>query len=92
MATGIGRRRFLPTLGDAALGWPFAARAQHTGKISQIGLLYPGVAAMVVPRIEALREGLRAINYEDADRVVDGPWTPIFPARFVRSAPWSARY
>ena len=37
-------------------------------KAAQIGLLYPGVAAVVPTRIAALRDGLRAIGYADADR------------------------
>jgi putative ABC transport system substrate-binding protein len=66
------RRQFIAALGAAA-AWPLAARAQQngkeTGKLRQIGMLYPGVAAVTVTRIAALREGLRAVGYDDADRV-----------------------
>src|SRR5258708_2390972 len=69
MATGIGRRQFISTLGSAAVAWPLVARAQQASGVAQIGFLYPGVAAMAVPRIAALREGLQAVGYKDADQV-----------------------
>ena len=67
-AMHIRRRQFITALGAAAV-WPFAAPAQQSGKVQQIGLLYPGVTAVTVTRIAALREGLRAVGYDDADRV-----------------------
>ena len=35
------RRKFLTFLGSAAIGCPFAARAQQTGKVPTIGVLAP---------------------------------------------------
>jgi putative ABC transport system substrate-binding protein len=55
-------------LAGAAAGGPLAAQAQ-AGKVPQIGFLYPGVAAMTATRIAALREGLRAVGYREADQV-----------------------
>ena len=65
----IGRRRFISTLGGAAVAWPFASWAQQTGRLPTIGILYPGVTSVTVSRVAALREGLRAVGYADADRV-----------------------
>jgi putative ABC transport system substrate-binding protein len=62
------RREFIALFSGAA-SWPLAARAQPVGKVAQIGLLYPGIASVTASRIAALRDGLRAIRYGDADRV-----------------------
>jgi hypothetical protein len=44
------------------------AWTQPATKAAQIGLLYPGFEAVTVTRIAALRDGLRAVGYADADR------------------------
>src|SRR5215469_11820516 len=62
------RRQFLCALGAVA-GWSLAARAEQTARAVQVGFLYPGVTAVASTRIAALREGLHAIGYADADRV-----------------------
>jgi putative ABC transport system substrate-binding protein len=40
----IARRKLIIALGSAAVTWPFAARAQQTGKIFRVGLLSGGPA------------------------------------------------
>ena len=44
MASYIGRRKFLATLGSAA-AWPLETRAQQSGKLPTIGFLGSAAAA-----------------------------------------------
>jgi putative ABC transport system substrate-binding protein len=64
--SGIARRRLL-TLGGASLAMPSVAHGQSG--TPKIGFLYPGLTSMAELRLKALREGLHAIGYRDADRV-----------------------
>src|SRR5262249_38635816 len=59
MASHIGRRKFLATLGGAA-AWPLVARAQQAGKLPTIGFLGGSTASAqsewTAPFVQRLRE------------------------------------
>jgi putative tryptophan/tyrosine transport system substrate-binding protein len=69
MAGGIGRRKFLATLGGAAAAWPLAARAQQPA-IPAIGYLNNGSPESDVPRLTGLRQGLNQTGYIEGRNVV----------------------
>jgi len=59
----VKRRTFLSLLGNAAVAWPPAARAQQAGKVYRIGFLsYRGCGASLDPN-GAFRQGLREVGY-----------------------------
>src|SRR5262245_57584839 len=61
---GIGRREFITLLGCAA-AWPRAALAQQTKTFHRVGILWPGSPAANTFRLDALRNGLRELGYEE---------------------------
>jgi putative tryptophan/tyrosine transport system substrate-binding protein len=83
--SNMKRRQFLCVVGGVAGTWPLAVRAQETTRVPKVGFLYPGITAVASTRIAALREGLHAIDYADADRVeiltraADGDPTKLSP-------------
>ena len=58
------RRDFITLLGGGA-AWPLAARAQQAESTPRIGVLWPGDAPPASPRMESLRQGLRALGFID---------------------------
>jgi putative tryptophan/tyrosine transport system substrate-binding protein len=64
----VKRREFITLLGSAA-AWPLAARAQQAGGTARIGLLWPGDAPPVSPRMESFRQGLRALGFVDGQNI-----------------------
>ena len=48
---------------------PSSAQAQQFNKIAQIGLLSAGSSSAGSPRIEAFRQGLRELGYQEGNTV-----------------------
>ena len=72
MASHIGRRKFLATLGGAAATWPLAARAQQAGeRIRRIGILmpFPKSNAEVQARIRTFRQELARLGWSEGRNV-----------------------
>ena len=68
MASYIGRRKFLATLGGAAAAWPLVAKAQQPGKTPRIGYIRAGT-----PRNDPFREefvrGMRDLGYVEGRNI-----------------------
>jgi putative ABC transport system substrate-binding protein len=65
MASHIGRRKFLATLGGAAVAWPLAARAQQPDRMRRIGVLVNLSENDVEAQrlVKAFREGLAQLGW-----------------------------
>src|SRR5262245_9054440 len=84
MASYSGRRKFLATLGGAAVAWPLAARAQQPERMRRIGFLHGLVEndPEAQARIKAFRQGLEALGWTcwnrskltQIDRSRASPW------------------
>src|SRR5215470_4389738 len=84
MASYLGRRKFLATLGGAA-AWPLAAHAQQPGRVWRIGVLETTSMELNAANFEAFRQSLRdlgyienqnlIIEYRSAEAVVSGSRT-----------------
>jgi putative tryptophan/tyrosine transport system substrate-binding protein len=67
MASYIQRRKFLATLGGAAVAWPLAARAQQPTPI--VGLINSRSAQDAVRNVAAFRKGLDETGYVEGQNV-----------------------
>src|SRR5262245_38848785 len=65
MASYIGRRKFLATLGGAAAAWPLAARAQKSEQMRRIGVLVSAVEGdpKQLEYITAFAQGLAELGW-----------------------------
>jgi ABC-type uncharacterized transport system substrate-binding protein len=80
MASHIGRRKFLATLGSAA-AWPLAARGQQPA-MPVIGILAVAAPEANTIRLRAIREGLRTVGYVEGQNVkVEYRWAEAHTGR-----------
>jgi putative tryptophan/tyrosine transport system substrate-binding protein len=96
MASHIGRRKFLATLGSAA-AWPLAARAQQPDKMRRIGVLMNRAADNPEgqDRLAAFHQGLQELGWSVGRNVrIDTRWgeddanrTRKYAAELVALAP-----
>src|SRR5262245_37213114 len=80
MASHIGRRKFLATLGGAAAAWPLVARAQQRERMRRIGLLMPYVAndPQAQMRNAAFLQGLQQLGWTVGQNVqLDYRWSGV---------------
>ena len=68
MASHIGRRKFLATLGGAAVAWPLAARTQQSA-VPVVGFLRSTAAAGSEALVSAFRQGLNEAGFVEGRNV-----------------------
>jgi hypothetical protein len=84
MASHIGRREFLATLGGAAAAWPLAARGQQAEKMRRIGVLTTFAADDPTgqTRLLAFAQALAQVGWTDGRNVrIDLRWGAGDPER-----------
>jgi putative tryptophan/tyrosine transport system substrate-binding protein len=82
------RRDFITLVGGSAMAWPLAARAQGTGKIPRIGILWhAGSAAEEAIFLAAFRQGLADVGYVEGRNIIAEHRFPAeLPDRFQSMA------
>jgi putative tryptophan/tyrosine transport system substrate-binding protein len=69
MASHIGRRKFLATLGGAAATWPLAARAQQSRNKRTIGYLSPATSPPTPAFTAAFSNALRDLGWIEGQNI-----------------------
>jgi ABC transporter substrate binding protein len=92
MASYIGRRKFLATLGGAAAAWPFAARAQRSVKLPTIGYLGSSTALAQSKWIAAFVQRLQELGWIEGRTIaIEYRWAEGRTERFHEIAAEFAR-
>jgi putative ABC transport system substrate-binding protein len=89
MASHIGRRTFLATLGGAAAAWPLATSAQQSDRMRRIGVLTPFAAddPEAQARVAAFVHGLQQLGWIDGRNLrIDIRWGAGDAERIRRNA------
>src|SRR5438874_8465128 len=82
----MNRRAFLCAF-TATLATPFATQAQPAGKVWRIGWLSPPSPATGASEFNALRDGLRELNYVEGRNItIEARWTDGDPGRLPELA------
>ena len=79
MATHIGRREFIFTLGGAVVALPFATHAQQADRVWRIGALMGYVESdpEAQTNVAAFREGLQKLGWTEGHKIrIDTRWAP----------------
>jgi len=78
MASHIGRRKFLATLGGAAVAWPLAARAQQGQRMRRVGVLMATGDPEAQARVTAFPQGLQQLGWTVGRNVrIDYRWGAV---------------
>src|SRR5262245_4559879 len=86
MASHIERRKFLATLGGAAVAWPLAARAQ-AGKLPTIGFMGATPSAES-QRVAAFVQRLRELAWVDGRNLaIEYRWAEVQRRHFACTRP-----
>src|SRR5262245_50440616 len=87
MASHIGRRKFLATLGGAAAAWPLSARAQQAGKLPMIGVIGGGMPSTHGQWIAGFVQRLRELGWiEDRTVAIEIRWSEGRNERYTEIA------
>src|SRR5215468_3735117 len=87
MASHIGRRKFLATLGGAAATWPLAARAQQAAKLPTIGFLVAGTPSSHGQWVAAFVQRLRELGWIEGRTItIEYRWAEGRSERFAEIA------
>jgi putative tryptophan/tyrosine transport system substrate-binding protein len=74
MASHIGRREFLATLGGAAAAWPFAARAQQARRVGVL-MGFPATDSLAQAYVAAFLQALRQFGWIEGQNLhIDIRW------------------